>query len=310
MGYLVSFGNYWGIAILFSFISFISAWKLVNTLVRVYPAMKTAAVISFLFFPSSVFWSSGLIKESIAIAGLFAIVNILLVMRRKKRLGVMEGLIIVTGFWLLWNLKYYYAGVLLIAIGGIILLQFIIWIKPVKRRLTITLLYLVVLVIPAVLVTGLHPNFNGSRILEVVVYNYEAYRIISRPENLITYSHLEATPLSIIRNMPWALLSGIFQPFIWNTKSVFQLAAGIESFALFVLFIGMIKHRLKIAATSDFSILLGTITFIGLLAIFLALSTPNIGTLVRYRVGFYPFLMLLLIQANPWLRIPERFTLK
>jgi hypothetical protein len=241
-------------------------------------------------------------------AGLFIVAAVFLKLWIQKNIKVTEILVGALAFWLLWNLKYYFAGILLIALGGLLLVRIILWIKPIQSPLKITLLFLLVLIVPLFLVTQLHPNFYLSRILEVVVKNYEAFRTISRPENLITYYHLRATPASIIINMPWALISGIFQPFIWNTKSFFQLLAGIESFIVFILFIGVFRQRSQLLKSPNFLLVLGVLTFIGLLAIFLALSTPNVGTLVRYRVGFYPFLIFLLLLANPWLLQRKRFT--
>ena len=38
------------------------------------------------------------------------------------------------------------------------------------------------------------------------------------------------------------------------------------------------------------------------MATFLAFSTPNFGTLMRYKIGFLPFLAMILMFGNPWLR--------
>ncbi len=308
IGYWVSFGNYWMVAVLFSFVSYFSAWKLVEKIVFFFPTTEKAAVVAFLFFPSVVFWSSGLMKESIAMAGLFAVVAVFLKFWVQRKLHIRDVLILAIGFWLLWNLKYYFAGMLLVAMGGILLVRLILRIKPLHSPLTITLLFFLVMMIPLILVTQLHPNFHLSRILDVIIKNYEAYRVLSKPENLVTYYHLKATPASLIINIPWALISGIFQPFIWNTKSLFQFLAGIESFMVFILFVGALKQVRQCIKSPNYLLVLGTLTFIGLLATFLALSTPNLGTLVRYRVGFYPFLIFLLLRANPWLLQRKRFT--
>src|SRR5690606_10865836 len=62
--------NYWLISAWFSFIGFLGAWYLVVTLRRLIPSVGVAAVVAFLFLPSATFWSSGLIKETLAMAGL------------------------------------------------------------------------------------------------------------------------------------------------------------------------------------------------------------------------------------------------
>jgi hypothetical protein len=63
--------NYWASALYFSFISFLGAWYLVQTIATYILSVKWATVIAFLFFPSIVFWTSGLLKESLAMGAMF-----------------------------------------------------------------------------------------------------------------------------------------------------------------------------------------------------------------------------------------------
>src|SRR5688572_17474950 len=58
--------NYWMISAYFSAISFGAAWLLVKKICLSYKGVELSAIIGFLFFPSLVFWSAGLIKESLA----------------------------------------------------------------------------------------------------------------------------------------------------------------------------------------------------------------------------------------------------
>jgi hypothetical protein len=50
------------------------------------------------------------------------------------------------------------------------------------------------------------------------------------------------------------------------------------------------------------------ITYSVLLCIFLALSTPNFGTLIRYRVGFLPFLLVLICRQSFLVRFLSKLT--
>ena len=68
---LLTADNYWMIALYFSAISFFSAWFLVQKINRLFEGVQPAAILSFLFFPSVVFWSAGVIKECLAMAALF-----------------------------------------------------------------------------------------------------------------------------------------------------------------------------------------------------------------------------------------------
>ncbi len=65
---LLTYNNYWLCSLYLSLLSFAGLWTLANTLVTLFPSSGKAAGIAFLLFPSVVMWSSGVTKESIAIA--------------------------------------------------------------------------------------------------------------------------------------------------------------------------------------------------------------------------------------------------
>src|SRR5690606_11483424 len=62
---ILTYKNYWLSSIYFSLFSFFGMWKLTSVLVSRKQAFKYPAIIAFLFYPSVVFWSSGLLKEPV-----------------------------------------------------------------------------------------------------------------------------------------------------------------------------------------------------------------------------------------------------
>ena len=64
-------GNYWMMALIISFVSFLGAWYLCTKTICFFPDAYMAAIIAFLFYPSVLFWSSGLIKESLGVGALY-----------------------------------------------------------------------------------------------------------------------------------------------------------------------------------------------------------------------------------------------
>jgi hypothetical protein len=57
--------NYWLATLYFSLFSFAGTFYFLIALSTKYPEVRKSAVLAFLFFPSVVFWSSGILKESI-----------------------------------------------------------------------------------------------------------------------------------------------------------------------------------------------------------------------------------------------------
>ena len=65
---ILTAGNYWSMSILLSYLSFLGSWHIFVKVTGYFPSSARASAVAFLFFPSVVFWSSGLIKESLGLA--------------------------------------------------------------------------------------------------------------------------------------------------------------------------------------------------------------------------------------------------
>jgi hypothetical protein len=290
--------SYWVSAAWFSFISFLASWYLFLVVTAQFKDSWFAASVSFLFFPSIAFWGSGLVKETIALAGIYFISGLFLKFIFNQKTGWFEWLLALFSFWVTWNLKYYWA-----ALFGVVLVTYLLVFLISKRSLIIQKHKIIAWMIVFVSLCGgaslLHPNFYMSRFLEVLVTNHQDFVRISDDDGLIHFYHLHASWGSIIINAPWALISGLLRPFVWEASGLMAILASLENLVITILLISSLiritkidRHRL---------LLFSTCMYIILLCIFLALSTPNLGTLSRYRVGFLPFLIFIISYRNPLL---------
>ena len=73
--YLFTGNNYWIAASYISFLAFLSLFRMVHRLVNFRLRIQKAAALAFLFWPSFVFWTSGLLKESLAIICISIVVS-------------------------------------------------------------------------------------------------------------------------------------------------------------------------------------------------------------------------------------------
>lgn len=296
---LLTSNNYWLISIYFSFASFVGAWILVTAIAKNYPRYINAGLVSFLFLPSAVFWTSGLIKESLAMAGLYFLSALVVKIWNQNKAIFIECLGAVLAAWILWNLKYYYLAVFLpVASTAVVARLFVLPYLKLKTQYGKLLVWLGIFLIPLFVVSLLHPNFYPERFLEVIVENNRAFNNISDPADLIHFSDLQPTVSSVVRNSPQALLSGILRPFIWEAGTLFQFIIAVENTILFLAIFTSIFAWTKLKG-NDKLFSASIILYIILLCVFLALSAPNFGTLSRYRVGFLPFLAFLSLIENP-----------
>ena len=288
--------NYWITSVYFSLISFFGSWYLIRILNKYFPDLKTESIIAILFIPSIVLWGSGVIKESIAIGFLFFLNGIFVDWYFNRKLSSLKFILATLSCWVLWNLKYYWLAawlaVVIPFIGVSLLEPRLEWIKQNPK-----MSWVIFLVISISGISLFHPNFYYYRFFSVIVDNYQAYMTLSQPENVIHFYNLDSTLWSMLINSPLALISGLFRPFIFEARNLLQTAAAIENLALLVLF-GISAYRFRSCAYQLNLLHLALAFYIIFLCIFLALSTPNFGTLSRYKIGFTPFLWLELLSAS------------
>jgi hypothetical protein len=296
---LITYDNYWIISLCFSMVSFFGAWKLTNVVVESFPSAKVGAIMAFLFFPSVVFWGSGVIKESIAMAALFILWAAVVEIWQRRKLSWWEWVLVVISAWLLWRLKYYYMAVFLPVSVAAIITRRLSQTWQVKSIAVKLLIWTAIFIVPLGIISSVRPNFYPTRILEVIVSNNREFNAMSEPDDVINYTSLEPSIGSIVRNVPRALVSGMFRPFPWEAHTMFQWLIAIENVLLLVLFVSSLGNLLKLSKSPHRLLLCSVVLYVVALCVFLALSTPNFGTLSRYRISFLPLLFLLITIENP-----------
>lgn len=294
--YFISGGSYWISSLYLSFISFLGAWYLVVSIQKAYPRYFITAVFAFLFFPSPVFWSSGVLKDPLINASVLFLAGISI--RYCKNLPYHWWEIIATIFalHLLFYLRFYLYALAIFTLGA--LLWFRITAFFFSSRSVKTGVNLFAMVILLLLVTRANRNLNINQLPVSVYTNYQKQISDSEPGKTILFSNLEPTWGSLIIHIPESFLSGLFRPV------PFEGAAGpygllwIENAFIIVLF--LINFYFIKRAKGD--ALTGILIFyIVVLAAFLPLVAPNIGTLSRYKAAYLPFLVFLLLRI-PYMR--------
>lgn len=300
---LITGSNYWLTSAYYSLISFFSAWHLTKTITRVLPEFKVAACIAFLFFPSVVFWSSGVIKESLTMTALFFLTAVFLKIWARERISMVSIVLAVVGAWIIFNLKYYYLAVFIPITASALLARWICGVRKIEIGYQQIALWICLLGGGFFLTTFLHPNFSLNKLLNVIVANNKIFMDACTPDDVIHFYNLQPTWSSMLVNSPWALISGLFRPFVWEANTIFKFITGLENLVLLILAIFSLQYFKRVFTSQYRLLILSTILYCIVLSIFLALSTPNFGTLARYGVGFLPFLVLL-VSNQSWIVKP------
>lgn len=285
--------NYWITACYFSLLAYLGIFYLASTLIKIYPARRFDVLICFFLFPSFVFWSSGFTKESLAIGSLFYLIGFSIKICSKIKVIRMEIILLPIFLYIEWRLRVFYLAVFLLTIGIYLLSNML------SSRFKLNTLQKWTVVMGSVFIfimaiSQIDYALNFSNFFEVLTYAYyDDYN--QNPSNAIQYYNLEPNIFSLIINAPYALLSGLFRPFIFDAQTWPMVLVGIENLILLILFVFNIKSFRKNYSGLEWT--LWVYTF--LLALFLALSSPNFGTLTRYKVAFLPIFLFLVLKENP-----------
>ena len=279
--------NYWLLAIYLAIFSFWATWKLIRSLDNYYPNQQKQVIAVFCFFPSLIFWTSGIMKDTLAIGCLFVLTSHLVNFYHRGENSWIGLLEILLGFFLLFKLRHYLAG----AFGFVALFVFSDqWLKQKGSFYRIVSL-LVVIGITAILIRYFYIRLRPERFPLTFYELHESIQSRSDPESLVHFE-LKPTWSSIVVNSPKALLAGLFRPLPGEIRNPLGLLQGIENLFILLLFAASL-YRFKKIKLPDDSLILGSILFILLLATVLPLTSPNLGTLSRYRTSYMPFFVLL-----------------
>ncbi len=285
----VTSGNYWMMASWLSMLTFLASWLIFRRVTEV--TQGATAAIAFLYFPSVVFWSSGLIKESLGLAAVYLLIAAVLLVIRGRQPGWLEWILVLVALWVGWNLKYYWMGIFLPVALALVTATQLVRRNPSLARWD-SVVWAVLLIAFLFVGTHVHPNFSASRFLEVIAANNLEFTRLSDPPRIVQYLNLEPTWSSVWLNAPAALIAGLFRPFIWESFNFLSLLAGLENLVLLLIVSQSLKSATKVKSRDHRMLILAALTYVILLITFLALSTPNFGTLSRYRIAGVPILVL------------------
>ena len=285
--YLISDRSYWISSLYLSLFSFWGAWILVGTVVKYWPDSKYAGLISFLYFPTIVFWSSGVLKESIAFACISLIAALFIQWYNGRSFRFLYFIYIIFLFWMLWSIKYHYAAIMFLSISSGFIFA------TTYNKFVFTNRYLIffgIFFMMALITSIIHPNFHFSNIMDVINSNHIKIIEISKEKNLIKFLPFGTGIYHFLINIPVSFFGGLFMPFPWQGNSILPKLSGIFNLIILLLTTYKLVH-LKITPNRINIWMLMAVTYVFILAIVMAYTTPNFGTLERYKISYMPFFL-------------------
>ncbi|MCX2738877.1 hypothetical protein [Pontibacter anaerobius] len=292
--------------------SFWGSAYLVAVLAGSYPKYKTAGAIAFLFFPTVLIWSVGLLKDPLMYGSMSWLTGAALALAHRQRFGWGGFLLLPLHFYLFVKIRMFYAALLVPLLLVYVLVQRLKVRHTSLQPLRAQLLFYAVLGVVAVGLVAL--VFRDKLLVDYLpLYIHKSYaamlpRALGKPH--VALEGLQPALQSMFLHYPEAMISSIYRPFIGESWKPLYLLAGLENLLLLLLtglaFASAFRKGANIKPELLHVVLL---VFILVMAGVTGLSTPNFGTLSRYRIVYLPFLVYLLLQNVYAQRLLQRFRL-
>ena len=293
-------GNHlWLANILFSLVGFGAVVYLIKRLATVHPLAQPPLVVALLLWPSVAIWGGGLSKEALLVAAMCLLIGSAVpLMQRQWSHWIFHGLMLLLALWLLASVRMF----VLLAIGpfllGYVLLQLMERhiTKPYMRWLA-GLLGAVLIVLVMVLVSSLDVSLRPGYLLKAFADNHAAVVASSAPQHVVMgLGQLWEGPALGLQFL-LGMLAGTLGPFPWEINSVWEALLVVEP----LLLLGLFFTNGPLSVRFPTKVWLPLLLYVLLTAGFITLSSPNYGSLSRYRLAFYPALIFLAAYRHPLL---------
>lgn len=284
-------------AVLFASVTFFGKLALYRAVEHELPADPRLSVLAVFFVPTVLFWSSGILKEALAMAGVGLLTaGVSAVLRRRRAFAAP---LLLSGALLAGSVKPYLLFPFAVSAGA-----WVYWSAMQRRDLApatrpILVVFAALIAIGGMLILGeIFPRYGFSNLGAEIARSQAAYTQVAAGSTL---SDRGAGPSSLMGQLafvPLGILSALLRPFLLEVRNAPMLVNALETTTIllliaYVAFRGGVRKQIRFVADSPF--LVFCVAFTLLLAAGVGVSTLNLGSLSRYRIPMMPFYVGLLL---------------
>lgn len=302
--------------ILVAAFTFSGLWKLFRLLVKIFPQNIKTSAFAVLFIPSTLFWGSGLLKDSYTLmATCYFFVSFYQIFALRKEIGKHVFLLLFASYVLI-SIKPY----ILFALTASALITVIhANMKIIQNRILKTFLFPIIVVIVFVVgtniivTTGQLAGGYYSSLDKMLKQAVEIQQDLTKEYyggNSFNIGKFDPTLTGVLSKAHLAITAGLYRPFVWEARNIAMLVAALENFiflflTFYVLLLSFLTWRkhgfsyMQKVILSD-SFIVFSLIFSLMFSFFIGLTTANFGALVRYKIPLIPFFMatLFIIISN------------
>ncbi len=302
---LLTFHTYTATALFFATLSFGGLWALYSAVANKYLNYGKWLAIAILFVPSTIFWGSGILKDTVTIGALGWLTFACIYLIDLKRRALIYWIIALLSAYLIFSIKTY----ILICYVPVLVL-WLYWKNIFEVRNTmvrivtapILLLFFGMIGYFALIQISSESDRYALDVLAeraaITAYDIR-YGWGARIEGDGGYDLgvLDGTWQSMLQLMPSAINVSLFRPYLWEVRNPLMLLSALESLTVLLITVFMLlKGRWRDIIQDPF--LIFCFFFAILFAFAVGVSTFNFGTLMRYKIPLLPFYLIIMSVLN------------
>ncbi len=286
--YWTNGGNYWISATYLSLLSFAGAWQIIRQIRKYEAWLVLPAVIAFLWLPSAVFWTSGVLKDSLIAGALFYLMAVMIQYYCENKFSIFQYLLVGLSLLILFYLKFYLLATIGLSMGILAWWQLLQKLDlSLQLRWTFTFGFVIIM---GLLVTQLNMNLHLDKLPQAIFDNYHSIAHQSETGTFITFDNLKPNWTSLSLHLSLGLWAGISRPYLWEVNWMLVIPA--TEHVIFILLLAFTFYK---RAIPKHPLLWIGIFYCFILATFLPLVAPNFGSLIRYEAAYTSLLLFLLL---------------
>lgn len=289
---LFSGHNYWVVSCYFSLFSFWATWRFIDVLSKIFEAYRHWIILVLGFLPSFLFWSSGITKETLANGSLFYLLGVVLSLYSGGKLRYRQGILFLLWFFILFMIRHYLAGVFTFTAISVLIDRFL----PFRVYWARILSFFLIMAFGLFFIRFFYVRLRPERFPITFYELHEQIKEQSSPDGMIQF-HLAPTWKSVFSNLPKSTFAGLFRPLPGDHGGLWAIFIILENSILLIALLLTFLHYKKIQWRHP--LILYALVFVLVLASILPLTTPNFGSLVRYKSSYMP-LLFLVFSALPY----------
>jgi len=258
--------------------------------------------IGLLFLPSVNFWCTGISKDTFVYIGVLLMVyNGFIIISKDSKHRIRAIVMFVLTALMVYHVR---SIILYVTIIALVLAYSTVLAKRISSGgQAIIFVRLIIIVggffaLSQALSSGSEAEFleQNSIFQEAAITQRDFATNVTYGESRYSIGEIQFTPFGLIRASPFAIIAGVFRPFIWEALSPSLIFNGLESLLFtYLLFIFFSKGAMgKIRMIQSHELLLFAISFVLIMAFVTGLTSGLFGVLVRLRAPLLPFAIILL----------------